>query len=70
MGALPQQSKRCHGLVPWNLTFVASPESRAMAADATGSHRGASRLLLLSWEREPPRRKAVASSLRIKKESV
>ena len=37
-------------------------ESKLKFPDATGLSRGESRLLLYSWEREPPRRKAVASS--------
>jgi hypothetical protein len=37
--------------------------SKSTSSDATGLPRGASRFLLFSWEREPPRPKAVASGL-------
>ena len=42
--------------------FAAKQNQNQTLPDATGLSRGASRLLLFSWEREPPRHKAVASS--------
>ncbi len=51
---------RYHGLVPWSLTFAAK-QKNTKGSDATGLPRGVSCLLLISWQREPPRRKAVAS---------
>ena len=50
------------GFAPWSFMCAAMRIPRSRSEDATGWPRGASRSLLFSQKREPPRPKAVASS--------
>ncbi len=58
------------GLPRGVFTFVAKQNQKSNSPDATGLSRGVSRSLLSSWKREPPRPKAVASSLRVNRIDV
>src|SRR5215216_761707 len=40
----PRKFSRCHGLVPWSVTFARSTTPQENSLDATGLSRGASRL--------------------------
>src|SRR5689334_9036288 len=41
-----KKSERCHGLVPWSITLVATPPIEPACLDATGLSRGVLRSLL------------------------
>src|SRR5215813_7487517 len=59
--ALHKNRERCHGLVPWSFTLVATSPHSSISVDATALGRGGSRSQLNSNKRETPRGKPVAS---------